>query len=453
MGNLKKLQKDGVDILPIVPESHTFDSNGNSISDKYALQSTVNEQMANMSTQIINKYNELANINNNKIGNGNDLISPAETVVGAINNIYTQRDNVKQQLVTALSEKGVSASTSESIESLINKIQSIQTGNDIPEWYIPTNPYSDTWNRAAASSYSNLWPGEYHYLETNTMTAVNDKIYCIGGTFYTYDGDNEYNELNIVCCYDIKTNQWTKLSNYTAGTVSGHSATYVNGYIYVIGGYVNFDTSNEKYGLVYRYNVSTGQWGSRRSMTYATASHRAEAIGTNIYTFGGYEEFTDTYDNNQYTHMYSTTGNTWTMKSRTTPFNGSYNHTIASGVINNTIYVFSQELGKVYSYNSTTDTWTEKATLMDGDDYSFRPHGTVYNNKLYLISVNMGVDGGYEGYNMAYDPVLDAVTNKSMNLTPNGNYGLYISGGDAVTASDGCIYTICNYGDTYCYIP
>ena len=56
-------------------------------------------------------------------GNLDQLQTESKDVVGAINEVFQRGNDVKQSLVEALIAKGVEASTSESFESLMNKMK------------------------------------------------------------------------------------------------------------------------------------------------------------------------------------------------------------------------------------------------------------------------------------------------------------------------------------------
>ena len=57
------------------------------------------------------------------------LMTDSNTVIGAINEVFQRGNDVKQSLVDALIAKDIESSTSESFESLINKISSIEGGS------------------------------------------------------------------------------------------------------------------------------------------------------------------------------------------------------------------------------------------------------------------------------------------------------------------------------------
>ena len=99
MAELKKLQENGTDIYPVTLEDVVFDTDGNSISTKYQTKTD------------------------------NTLNTTDKTIVGAINELFQCGNNVKQNLVDALVAKGVSCSTSDSFDTLINDIAAVYNGN------------------------------------------------------------------------------------------------------------------------------------------------------------------------------------------------------------------------------------------------------------------------------------------------------------------------------------
>ena len=147
MAEIKKLQVDGADIYPVTHESAVYDNEGKSIESKYLSSVAYTEgddiQISGGSSEgggsvdtseleaQIEEVEETANWCKNAIGDGNQLLTNNKnTVVEAINEVFQRGNNVKEGLVEALIAQGVLASTSESFESLIAKIGSIEGSGD-----------------------------------------------------------------------------------------------------------------------------------------------------------------------------------------------------------------------------------------------------------------------------------------------------------------------------------
>lgn len=456
MGNLKKLQIDGVDVLPLVSEYETYDSEGNSISNKYANKNTLSSQMVEVSNKITNANNQLTTVSNyvtevaNKYGDTNSLSTNSkDSMVSALNNIYSARDNAKQQIVNALSEKGITASTSESIESLINKINTIEVGNDIPEWYAPTNSYSNTWTQAAKMTGTNSLASD-DMISASTYTSVGDDIYFIGGAYLnTSDNMDQGYPLNNVYCYNSINNSWSSKKGFAATTSYGtgtgiayHASTYHNGYIYVCGGF--FGSANTESNIHYRYNIANNSWASRRTLPYSMVYHTYHTIGNALYAVGGIYDGTSLYNPNVF--VYSPSSNAWTTK---TPNYDKVGGTHDSAtVLNNTIYNLNLEAGAFSQYNPTTNTWTEK-TYTETFPAGLPPMVTALNGnvhafiKIYLPFISETELNSHQCYN----PTTDTWTEKRTLPTD-----VFAFDTDAAVAN-GHMYVVTNAGNQYCYIP
>jgi hypothetical protein len=452
MGNLKKLQVDGVDILPLVSEYETYDSEGNSISDKYANKNTVSSQMTEVSNKITNANNQLTTVSNyvtgvvNKYGDTNDLSTNSkDSIVSALNDIYSARNNAKQQIVNALSEKGITASTSESIESLINKINTIEAGNDIPEWYVPTNA-SNFWTQAAKmTGTEDLTSGDA--IICSTYTSVGDDIYFIGGAYVDFEEQGSAsNPLSNVYCYNSINNSWSSKKGFAAsyyGTGTGvayHASTYHNGYIYVCGGY--FGSTTEISNIHYRYNIANNSWSSRNALPYVLSCHSYHTIGNTLYAIGGY--YNTAYYHNPDVYSYSPSSNAWTTKTASNYDNiGGYHE--GAAVLNNTIYDLNIEKGAFSQYDPTTNAWTQKVNV--AIESTFPPIVSALNGNIHAFT-RIYIDGEADvNYHHCYNPTTDTWTSKA-NL-PAGVYAF----DTRAAVANGHMYVVTNAGNNYCYIP
>ena len=454
MGNLKKLQVDGIDILPLVSEYETYDSEGNSISNKYANKNTVSSQMIEVSNKITNANNQLTTVSNyvtevaNKYGDTNSLSTNSkDSMVSALNNIYSARDNAKQQIVNALSEKGISASTSETMESLISKIKTIEVGSDIPEWCTPTNPYSNTWMQAAKMTGTNSLASD-DIISASTYTSVGDDIYFIGGAYLNVSDVDQSEPLSNVYCYNAINNSWSSkkgfaASYYGTGTgISYHASTYHNKYIYVCGGF--FGSSNTESNIHYRYNIANNSWASRRELPYSMIYHTYHTIGNALYVVGGIYDGTSSYNPDVF--VYSPSSDAWTTKS---PNYYKVGGPLDSAtVLNNTIYNLNVEYEAFSQYNPTTNTWTEK-TYIETFSAELPPMVTALNGnvhafiKIYLPYISETELNSHQCYN----PTTNTWTEK--RTLPSDVLAFDT---DAAVAN-GHMYVVTNAGNQYCYIP
>lgn len=445
MGNLKKLQVDGIDVLPLVSEYETYDSEGNSISDKYANKNTTSSQMVEVSNKITNANNQLTTVSDyvtevaNKYGNTSNLSTNSkDSMVSALNNIYSARDNAKQQIVNALSEKGVTASTSESIESLIKKINTIEVGNDIPEWCESVNNYSNSWIKAASMAGGSATTTDY--INGSTYTAAGQNIYFIGG----YMSSNTATPLSYVYCYNAVNNTWSTKASYSPGGVAYHAAAYHNNYVYVVGGYMD-TTARLASNLHYRYNTSNNSWSSRTGAPYELSYHSYVTIGNYIYAIGGkVGPYGDEANYNVY--QYSPSGNTWSTKAGSSASSHVGNYYDVSVALNNSIYVLNTIYEAFELYNPSSNTWTTKTAPPVYSNY--HPHVAVLNGNIYAF---INGDYDYDGYmassyNYMYTPSTNTWTEKAKLTTD------YVASLDAAVV-DGFIYTPTWRKQQFCYIP
>ena len=88
--------------------------------------------------------------------------------------------------------------------------------------------------------------------------------------------------------FDPKTNQWDEKAEMPAPK-SSHTASVMNGKIYVIGGgfidngpYIYFPT-------IEIYHPKTDKWTQKKDMQVGKSGHEAQVIGGKIYIFGGHD--------------------------------------------------------------------------------------------------------------------------------------------------------------------
>ena len=141
MAEIKKLQVDGADIYPVTHESAVYDNEGKSIESKY-LSSVAYTQGDDIKIADENGTIKLADENgtiidtseleakieevDTKVGELKNLqTTDKDNLVDALNEVFQLGNNVKQNLVDALIAKGVQASTSETFDSLIAKLNDI----------------------------------------------------------------------------------------------------------------------------------------------------------------------------------------------------------------------------------------------------------------------------------------------------------------------------------------
>jgi len=134
---------------------------------------------------------------------------------------------------------------------------------------------------------------------------------------------------------------------------------YLDGKIYQTGG---IGTSRNAIKSVEVYDVVTDSWSNAAELPVTLHHHSGAAIGTKLYTIGGYSA--TQFIESTLLYEYSPANNTWTQLSAVPRQIGAQ----ASVVLNGEIYVFggtyfNAAFTHSYKYNPTTDTWTELQPL------------------------------------------------------------------------------------------
>ncbi|MFH1714585.1 MAG: kelch repeat-containing protein, partial [Elusimicrobiota bacterium] len=285
---------------------------------------------------------------------------------------------------------------------------------------------------------------------------VNDEIYLIGG------GSALYGANNSVDLYLPSADRWQKKSVTLPDKIDPAASTY-NSKIYIAGGtdgYVDsekllvYDPSDDSY-VVKTATMSVKRFGAN-----------AHFINGKMYVIGGYNSAQGALN---LVEEYNPLLDSWSIKSAMSKKRWGF----ASAVVNNKIYVFGGYNGAVNSFNSANivagvevydpqlDTWT---ALLDMPSPRAYHSADSISNKIYVIG---GKDAsGDLSSVLEYDPSVDvwqtrqAVNNarRSFALSVAGN-DIYIFGG--ITGEDNYLASVegsaliasggTNLNDSYCY--
>lgn len=131
------------------------------------------------------------------------------------------------------------------------------------------NPATNTW------STGNAMPVPRH--QFSAVAAANGNIYVIGGT----DGNTELNRVDI---YNPQTNYWQASSPMPTARRCLASVLGSDGKIYAIGGLAG-DASLK---TVEVFDLTNNTWTSTTPLSVGRWYHGAAALGSTIYTCGGY---------------------------------------------------------------------------------------------------------------------------------------------------------------------
>ena len=235
MAEIKKLQVDGADIYPVTHESAVYDNEGKSIESKY-LSSVAYTQgddikIADESGNIIDTSELEAQIEevDNKVGELSNLqTTDKDNIVDALNEVFQLGNDVKQNLVDALIAKGVQASTSETFDSLIAKLNDIQS-SDNPYNIITASSLPDTGEENQLCVITEGTPSSFYFnASSNTTSSDAVTFICVSGS-----------EAN----YMATSNGITNLYNISYCT---HNENVVPVWIYTNGEWVNVCMSTDK---------------------------------------------------------------------------------------------------------------------------------------------------------------------------------------------------------------
>ena len=186
------------------------------------------------------------------------------------------------------------------------------------------DPITDTWTQKADMP-----------TPKKTMTCVvNGKIYAIGGWLTTHEKPH----LETVEVYDPGTDTWAKAENMNCARCSA-AIGVVNGEIYAIGGLGSSpvqDPSDFYLSNVEVFNPKTNQWQERTEMSAPKALHTASVIDGKIYVIGGYFSKDGEFKKLSTIEIYDPTTDHWIQKSDL-PI-GKWGH--KTEVIDGQIYIF-----------------------------------------------------------------------------------------------------------------
>ena len=141
------------------------------------------------------------------------------------------------------------------------------------------DPATDTWAKTR----------DMNHARSGAATSVVDgKIYVMGGTGWPQIPFHPGPYLASMEVYNPKTNQWREIGDMPAAK-SSHTASVINGKIYVIGGFFRGDGRDFRYlSTIDIYHPETGRWTQEPDMPVGKTGHEAEVIKGNIYIFGGH---------------------------------------------------------------------------------------------------------------------------------------------------------------------
>ena len=338
-----------------------------------------------MSKQIndLNKsLEEQLNLNEKQDKTDNNLVTTDKTVVGAINELFQNANNgkqlianaigsplssndtfnamsnkindMKQDLIDVLVNKGVDVSGANNITSLINKVNDLNVVN--------TPNFAMNYSIGNFTPFKN--PNEREF-------AYKVPVYCNGKVYYMHLAQN-VNTANF--SVDLNTMAVTtglKASDITA--YNGNNYRFDTNYcvfgtdIYLIGGKTGVNTT--KWNTNWCYNTLNNTWTAKKARPAEVSESDVIRCNNRIYTING--------ANNSY--YYTPSSDTWTQIS--VGFFGK----ILVAKDNNTIYGFSGK--NMYILNTQTNTFETKSNTLTFS-VGFRGTGVYLKDHIYILQGN-----------------------------------------------------------------
>lgn len=321
MAEIKKLQVDGADIYPVTHESAVYDNDGKTIESKY-LSSVAYTQgddikIADENGNVIDtseleakieeveakieEVEETSNWCRGALGDGDKLLTNNKnSVVDAINEVFQYGNNVKQNLVDALIAKGVQASTSETFDSLIAKLNDIQSSTN-PYNIITASSLPATGEENQLCVLTSKASSEFYFNASTTTVPSNAITFvCISGNKanYSVTSDNvtihyniAYSEQNgtVKPVYLYKNGQWVALAlANTALLENGIINSSVN----------NFHQVDWSYDQYWKYTQGEGLYTSGISNNYYASVTTTQTLNFSEYNsiqVTGYLDGSSTY--------------------------------------------------------------------------------------------------------------------------------------------------------------
>ncbi|MDE0684448.1 MAG: sigma-70 family RNA polymerase sigma factor [Candidatus Poribacteria bacterium] len=139
------------------------------------------------------------------------------------------------------------------------------------------DPGTDTWAKAQSMNCARC---------SAAIDVVNGEIYAIGGLSSSPIQDESDLYLSSVEVFNPKTNQWEEKTEMPAPKAL-HTASVIDGKIYVIGGYFKKDGEFKKLSTIEIYDPTTDRWTQASDMPIGKWGHKTEVIDGQIYIFGG----------------------------------------------------------------------------------------------------------------------------------------------------------------------
>ena len=267
---------------------------------------------------------------------------------------------------------------------------------------------------ASSVNFSSHWTTGANMITPRTDFAgavLNEKIYIIGGF------NKEGKTVNTVEYYDPKKDGWSTASPLP-GQLDHASAAVYNGTLYVVGGNDRQDHIEDKNpsDKLFIYNSSTDQWNEGKSMPIGRAALTANFINGTLYVVGGYND-TGASNSNM---AYDPISNQWTEKASMP----TAREHLTSTTVDGKLYVFGGRVrgldGNLDS-NEVYDPVTNKWSVLEPMPSKRGGIASAALDKSIYVFGGEGPDGTFNN-NEKYNPIANKWTSK-LNM-PTARHGL-----------------------------
>ena len=399
----------------------------NELETNKANKTYVDEQVANISVDLSDYQTKT----DTTLGTTN------KTIVGAINELKSNVNELFQNvssgktlIASAITDKGIKTSSDATFQTMADNIRLIEGNEGLPSWLKKT-----VWLKCNDFSY---------YICNHCSCVIDNNIYIIGGLINTVSSTS-YVKSAHCDYYNTDTNENISITSMPSNKES-FTVSSIDNCIYSIGGVgYNIADKNECFDITndQGWIEKTSMLSKRYNLTSSVVNNKIYCIGGNVYrttTNAGTTGANECYD---------PVTDTWTTK--TDMPNRRYS--LTSSVVDNKIYCIGGEHATLNQrnineeYDPSTDSWTTKAEMTT---HRANLSSSVVDNKIYCIGG--GENSSVFDTNECYDPLTNSWTTKSSIKTT-------LKESIAETVGN-CIYIIGGRNNdsyllntNYCYMP
>ena len=158
------------------------------------------------------------------------------------------------------------------------------------------DPLSGTWTRVASLSVAR---------SCHTATVVDGKIYVLGGERVDPDDEDLLVTTDRTDAYDPAADNWQQMAAMPTSR-SSHAAAVLDGKIYVTGGYTS---SGQALNAVEAYDPVADTWTTLASLSTPGVCHASAVVCGKLYVFGGRDS--STWWRSHLVEVYSPESNSW----------------------------------------------------------------------------------------------------------------------------------------------